>query len=152
MNESEFQRYLKDRYQDQVNWYGSKSRLNKDRYDWSQSIAITLSASIPFLVVFLEGDYRWIPAIFSTLLTIDTAILKTFKFQENWIHYRTIAETLKKEEHYYDAEINEYNGKKQPDKQKLFVERVEKLISRENTLWIDTHTKQQDEQDQERGQ
>ena len=43
----------------------------------------------------------------------------------------------RKEIHFYNANIDAYEDIK--DKEALFVERVESLISRENTLWISTH-------------
>ena len=48
-----------------------------------------------------------------------------------------LIETLKKEKHFYDASIDDYATS--DDKEALFVERVEALMSRENTLWITTH-------------
>jgi hypothetical protein len=42
---------------------------------------------------------------------------------------------LKKEKHFYDAELFEYNEVE--DKESFFIERVESLISRENTKWFE---------------
>ena len=137
-----------ERYENQVKWYSDKSGINKKLYQWFQWGAIVLSASIPVLVVSFEGNYKWITVILSIVLAIATSGLKTFKFQENWVGYRTIAETLKKEKYYYGAELNEYASA--DDKEQLFVERVETVISRENTLWVSTHTKK-DEGSEEKG-
>lgn len=49
--------------------------------------------------------------------------LKTFKFEENWINYRTTCETLKKEINFFNAGIDEY--KDSQDREGLFVKRVE---------------------------
>ena len=143
MDESKFNQYVSERYENQVKWYSDKSRINKKLYQWFQWGAIVLSASIPVLVVSFEGNFKWITVTLSIVLAIVTSGLKTFKFQENWINYRTIAETLKKEKHYHDAELNEYAAT--DDKEQLFVERVETLISRENTLWVSTHAKKDEE-------
>ena len=77
----------------------------------------------------------------AALVAISTAALKTFKYQENWISYRTTAETLKKEIHFYEATIQGYENVE--DKEALFVERVESLISRENTFWLMSHEKKE---------
>ena len=74
--------------------------------------------------------------ITSVLVAILATSLETFKFEENWVNYRTTCETLKKEIHFLDAGIDEY--KDSQDKEGLFVKRVEALISRENTLWLTT--------------
>jgi len=70
-------------------------------------------------------------------VAILASVLKIFKYQENWINYRTTCETLKKELYFYDAGLNDYSSSK--DKEAHFVERVESLISRENTLWLSIH-------------
>jgi hypothetical protein len=51
---------------------------------------------------------------------------------------------VEKEIHFFDAGIDEY--KDSPDKEGLFVKRVEALISRENTLWLTTVKEKKDEQ------
>jgi hypothetical protein len=78
----------------------------------------------------------WIPIVTSVFVAIATAAMKTFGYQENWLNYQTTYETLKKEIQFYSAGIGEYTGAK--DREALFVERVENLISRENTLWMST--------------
>ena len=141
MGEEEFENYLRERYEPEINWYDNRAFRNKRYYHWFQWAAIVISASVPVLVVSMPDNLKWITAILSILLAIATTALKTFKFQENWINYRTIAETLKKEKHYYDVEAIEYATAE--DKRQLFVERVEALISRENTLWMTTHRRRE---------
>ena len=50
------------------------------------------------------------------------------------MNYRTTAETLKKEIHFYNSRTGEYGGAEHPES--LFVERAEAIISRENSLWL----------------
>lgn len=142
-----FDEYLKERYKDQVEWYSNKSSQNKLYYQIFQWTAIIFSASLPVLVVVIPANFTLITSGLSVILAITTTALKTFKFQENWINYRTIGETLKKEKHYFDAEVSEYADVE--DKEHLFVERVEALISRENTLWIAIHTKREHKEETE---
>ena len=141
MEEEEFEEYLKERYKCQVQWYDNKSAQNQRYYQWFQWMVIIISVSVPVLVVSMPDRFKWITAILSIILAIATAALKTFKFQENWVNYRTIAETLKKEKHYYDAEAGEYATAE--DKRQLFVEIVEALLSRENTLWMTIHRRRE---------
>ena len=138
--EGKFEEYLKERYQDQIEWYSKKSSQNKQYYQWFQWAVIIISASVPVLVASMP-TWKWITVALSIILAIATAALKTFKFQENWVNYRTIAETLKKEKHYYDAEAGEYATVE--DKRQLFVEIVEALLSRENTLWMIIHRRRE---------
>ena len=136
MNAEDFKKYLKDRYEDQINWYDKKSIWNQKMYKRFQGIVIVLSVITPVLVAIGIKETRW-PAVFiSALVAIGTTMLKTFKYQENWINYRTTCETLRKEIHFYSAGVNFY--KEIEDPEAFFVERVESLISRENTMWLAT--------------
>jgi hypothetical protein len=143
MTEEQFNKYLADRYEDQIQWYGLKSAKNKRVYFFFQWLVIILSATVPFLVISLSERYKLIPAIVSLILAIITAAVQTFRFQENWIRYRTMAETLKREKYLYEADLGEYAGSS--NKPAMFVNKVESLISSENTLWI-TLQKQKEEE------
>lgn len=146
MEQELFEKYLTDRYENQINWYDSKSADNKKYYIYLQWGAIVISSLVPVLIAFLPIGFKWFTASIAAFLAVITAGLKTFKFQENWISFRTIAETLKKEKYYFDAELDDYENNS--DKQAVFVERVESLISRENSLWIVTHKqKEEDKKD-----
>lgn len=138
MDDNEFNDYFNNRYMNQQEWYSKKARQNKKWYKRIQFTLITFAAITPILIVI---DYiaenlfylRWISVISAILVTITASSLKGFKYQENWVQYRTTAEMLKKEKYYYKADINHYE--KATDKKKLFVNRVEELISSENRIW-----------------
>lgn len=134
MGKLDFEDYLKNRYYDQIKWYSSKSQHNQKMYKRFQAIVTIFSVLTPILLV-IEGELlRWIAIISSVIVAIGTSLVKMFKYQENWINYRTTCETLKKEIHYYDAKLYDYANAEDPEA--LFVNRVESLISRENTLWL----------------
>ena len=147
--EGKFEEYLKERYQDQIEWYSKKSSENKRYYQWFQWIIIVISTSLPGLILIIPAKWEFITVLFSAVLAITTSALKIFKFQENWLNYRMIAEALEREQHYYNAGAIEYTTAK--DKKQLFVERVEALISRENSLWMVLHKKKEDEEKTQQG-
>ena len=95
-----------------------------------------MAAVTPVLVAMGSEATRWPTVMIAALVAIGTTILKTFKYQENWINYRTTCETLRKEIHFYRAGVGDYRDS--DDREALFVERVESLISRENTMWLTT--------------
>lgn len=141
MDHDLFTKYLGERYQDQIGWYDTKAARNQTIYNWMQWTLIALAAITPILIELkispLFADMLHIATVTSAIVAILTAGLKTFKYQENWIAYRTTCETLRKEKHFYDAAIGEYANA--DDREALFVDRVENLISRENTMWVSTH-------------
>ena len=142
MTDEQFDEYLKDRYQDQIDYYGSKAGWNKRIYNWFQWSVIIVSSLLPVLVVSIDAKYKLVAAGLSIVLAIGTSALKVFKFQENWLNFRQLAEALKQEKHFYDAGISAYANA--ADKHAVFVDRVESLISRENAIWTNVH-QQKDE-------
>lgn len=142
MTDEQFDEYLKDRYNDQINYYGSKAGRNKRIYSWFQWSVIIVSSLLPVLVVSIDPKYKLVAAGLSVVLAIGTSALKVFKFQENWLNYRQLAEALKQEKHFYDAGIGAYLSA--PDKHAVFVDRVESLISRENAIWTNVHQQKEE--------
>lgn len=143
MDAETFDRYLADRYEDQVAWYSRKASANKRLYHIFQWGVIVLSAAVPVLVAVVPAAFHWVTILVSVVLAIGTTGLKTFKFQENWVNYRTVSEMLIKERHFYDAGLGDYGASKK--KQALFVERAEALMSTENILWVKTHRQKEEE-------
>ena len=142
MEQNAFSDYLTDRYEGQIDFYDHKAQHNQEMYRSMQWIVIVLAALTPILIELdvdkIAGiDFKHVATVTSAIVAILTAGLKTFKYQENWINYRTTCETLRKEKHYFDAGVGDYA--KASDKESVFVERVESLISRENTTWIAAH-------------
>lgn len=139
MDQPAFDRYVKERYQPQVVWYDGKANANQTKYRIVQWAVLVLAAVTPVLVA-VGGEWqRWSAVVVSALVAIGTTALKTFKYQEQWINYRTTCETLRKEIHFFDARADGYRDAADDDEARIrFVERVEQLISRENTLWLAT--------------
>jgi hypothetical protein len=142
MTDEQFDEYSKARYRDQIDYYGSKAGWNKRMYNWFQWSLIVVSSLLPLLVVSINEKYKLVAAGLSVVLAIGTSALKVFKFQENWLNYRQLAETLKQEKHFYDAEIGAYANA--ADKQAIFVDHVESLISRENAIWTNVHQQKEE--------
>ena len=124
-------KYIKDRLEPQIEWYDKKSMHNQKWAKRYHVSIITLSAATPILAAL---DYKWATIGTSSVVTIAIGILKYYKFEELWQSYRTTCETLKKEKVMFESKTEVYKNAPEPDK--LFVERAESLISKENTAWI----------------
>lgn len=134
MDDEMFKEYLTNRYYNQIEWYDRKAVKSKKIYVIFQGIVIVFSAITPILILLGTAWERWTALVVSFLVAVGTTLLKTFKYQENWINYRSTSEALRKEIYSYQAGINEYKEAK--DRKGLFVQRVEAFISREHTYWI----------------
>jgi Protein of unknown function (DUF4231) len=154
MDHPTFDKYVNERYVAEISWYDGKSMRNQIWYRTLQWSLIVLSASTPVVIALAQktDSTPWVKSlslITSVLVAILATSLKTFKFEENWINYRTTCETLKKEIHFFNAGLDEY--KDSQDREGLFVRRVEALISRENTLWLTTIEEKQNDKPKTHG-
>lgn len=140
MNSDDFNTFLTKRYYPQIAWYNRKARRYKRMHIASQWCISLITPTVPALIVKLPPDHSVVATVLSILLAICTMLLKAFKVQENWINYRSIAESLTKEESFYRAKLYNYDAAKDPES--FFVERVESMISSENSLWQTTHRQQ----------
>jgi Protein of unknown function (DUF4231) len=127
--------YMLERVDDQISWYDGKSGNNKCSFALIRIIEICAAATIPFLSGIANNDDRSILiciGVLGIVVTICAATSSLLKFQENWIEYRTTAESLKKEKFLYATGINPYDSE---DAFPILVQRVETLVSKENTNW-----------------
>lgn len=126
--------YLKDRLEDQLAWYSKKSQHNQKWFKRLRLAEIVSAALIPFLSGM--GDKvpcnAWIIGGLGVLIAVAAATSSLSKFHENWIQYRTTVEQLKHEKFHYLTNIKPYDSE---NKFPLLVERVEGLISKENSYW-----------------
>ena len=130
--------YIQDRLEDQLKWYDKKSSFNQRMFKRLVVIEILFSITIPFLTSFSSDEKPEIKIIIGTMgitIALIAGLLSLYKFQENWINYRTTAETLKKEKYQYLTKSGVYNNKKETEVFNLLVLRVEAIISTENTHW-----------------
>ena len=115
--------------------HSKESRYNQILYKRLRLAEIVAAALIPLLSG--AGDKittynTWIIGVLGMLIAIVAAISSLSKFHENWIQYRTTAEQLKHEKYLFLTGVKPYNLE---DKFPLLVERVEGLISKENSYW-----------------
>jgi len=133
MNEEKFDEYIKTRYGAQVEWYDKRSIHNKWLTYSLQIPTIILAAVTPILAAL---EYTTFTIISSLIVAAGLGVLQFCKFESLWHRYRTTCETLKKEKVHHDMLTDVYAKAESPDK--LFVERVESIISGEHTRWVDT--------------
>ena len=141
MNEEE---YLKNRLDDQIDWYDRKSTKNQKIYKILQLILIVSAASIPFISGYVKDcpDLSYVLGGIGVLIAAITGILSLYKFQETWTAYRTTCESLQHEKYLYLTKSNPYIGKNAFN---LLVQRVEMLISKENSSWAEIMQKTEEQ-------
>ena len=129
-----FSHFIEDRYEKEPDWYDQKAVHNKRIHGLPQVVVIVSSAVTPALILMDESNLRMLAVFTSVIIAISTSAIKTSRFHENWLDYRTTAETMRREHSLYNTGAGDYPDA--DDRQRFFVERIESLISRENTKWL----------------
>jgi Protein of unknown function (DUF4231) len=121
------------RLDDQLGWYGERSRWNQLWYRNLRITVIVLAASIPVLSS-IEADVvpRWVLGALGALVAVIEGVLQVFQFHANWISYRATGEALKREKSLYLAKAGSYRA---ADRDVLLAERIEALMTEENAKW-----------------
>ena len=138
MNQDE---YIKERIDDQIEWYDKKSSKNQNCYKGLQILLILSGITIPFISGYVTTesiDLKIIVGALGIIIAAITAINGLFKFQEHWITYRTTSESLKHEKYLFFTKTDPYDL---DEPFPFLVKRVEALISKENTDWAGNITR-----------
>ncbi|MDQ6812622.1 MAG: DUF4231 domain-containing protein, partial [Bacteroidota bacterium] len=122
------QDYLQNRVDDQITWMEKKSAENQARYKQIKVAEIVTAAAIPFLAG-LQGDTNKNVAIvigvLGVLLVILNGLQQLYKYHENWITYRTTAESLQREKILFQTATGPYA---QADAFVVFVQNFEAIL------------------------
>jgi Protein of unknown function (DUF4231) len=120
-----------ERLEDQLGWYDRKSGDARRWYQSLKVVQIVVAAAIP--VAAAAGASRTVPAALGATVVVIEGIQQLFQFHQNWIRYRTAAESLKREKYLYLAKAGQYATADSPDA--LLAETVERISSKEGASW-----------------
>lgn len=131
MNEEE---YIEVRVDDQIGWYDKKSQKSQFWYKLLRGAEIVAAAAIPLIAGFSVDPFPMalVLGILGASIAVISAVISLNQLQENWTEYRTTCESLKHEKFLYLTKAEPYH---EEESFRLFVQRVECLISKENSAW-----------------
>jgi hypothetical protein len=132
--------YVEQRINDQIGWYDRRSIKNKRWFQRLRFAEIVVAATIPFLSGFADKSLAIKIAIgaLGVFVAVIASLLGLLQLQVHWIEYRATAESLRKEKFLFLTQTDPYN---KDDAFHLLVQRVEALLSKENTDWVQSMTK-----------
>jgi Protein of unknown function (DUF4231) len=132
--------YIEQRLSDQINWYDRTSTWNQRWFKRLRFAEIVAAATIPFLSGFAGDSFPIKISIgaLGVVVAVLASLLGLLHFQEHWIEYRATAESLRREKFLFLTQTDPY-GK--DDAFHLLVQRVEALLSKENTEWVQSRIK-----------
>jgi len=131
MNDEE---YISSRVDDQIGWYDRKSQGAQRWFKFLRGTEIVAAAAIPLIAGFAADPFpvTLVLGVLGASIAIISAAISLNQFQENWTEYRTTCESLKHEKYLYLTKAEPYHKE---EAFRLFVKRVESLISKENSSW-----------------
>lgn len=127
--------YIEARLDEQIHWYSAKSRSNQIWFRVLRLLEIAFASTSPFLVSQITADTPALKIIVGSMgvcVAVIAGIVSLYRFQENWIEYRSTAESLKHEKFLFLTKSPPYDG---DNSFHAFVSNVESLISKENAAW-----------------
>jgi hypothetical protein len=119
---------------DEQTWYSQKARAARSAFKRIKVTEIVAAAIIPFLTGHTWPGVTYLVGGLGVLITILEGLLHLNQYQENWTNYRNTAESLKHEKFLFLAKAGPYAGVADP--WATLAERVEALISQENSQWV----------------
>ena len=137
--------YMKQRLQDQIDWYDRRSLQNRQRYSRLRIAEIAVAATIPLFsgvaacFSSLSVAVPILVGFLGTVVTVIAGALSLGQHQERWIEYRSTCESLKKEKYTFHTRVDPYAGE---DAFPLLVQRVEAILSKEGANWMQQTAKQ----------
>ena len=127
--------YIEERLDDQIAWYDKKSQSNQKWHKRLRVIELIAGACSPFLAAYITETslaLKVAVGFLGLVVTFITGVVTLYKFQENWVEYRTTCEALKHEKFLYLTQSDPYDTEAPFN---LLVQRVENLLSSENSRW-----------------
>lgn len=127
--------YIKNRVDDQIDWYDKKAASAQKKYKICQFIEIIVAAFIPVLVGFFDvcPVMQFFVGLCGVAITIIEGIVSLNKWHENWIEYRSTCELLRHEKYLFEMKAPPYGDSTSVES--LFVNNIESLISSESSKW-----------------
>ena len=140
--------FLKERLDDQINWFDASSSKNQKMYRRYKFSEILIAGLIPLALAMSEMQIcpEKYAFAFNTVLKIYIAgagsaivviskYLEINNFKEYWISYRQTCELLRTEKYKYLSKADPYD---EEDAFPLLVKNVDLILSRENQKWART--------------
>jgi hypothetical protein len=143
MTDEEYKKYVDTRFKKLTGYYDKRSQQNKRLHRICSVLIIGISGTLaPLISTGVLSNHRITGGLLSAGIVIVTAVSAHFQFNENWLAYRATWDALEREPHLREAGIGEYADAS--DRNSLFVQRVEEMVSEQGSEWLSRHRRLQD--------
>ena len=125
-----------DRLEDQIKWYDRESARSKRMFKRLKTATLAISVSIPLSAAFATRYPLYTGVITGTMgasIALLEGLQQLNQYHQNWITYRSTAESLKHEKFLFLSTAGPYAAAENP--RALLAERIESLVSQEHAKW-----------------
>lgn len=135
--------YIEKRLINQIKWYSSKSRQSQKSFKFFMIFTFVFNAAIPVVMLFsdinsLTLKTKIVTASCSSLVTIFSSVIQLNSYQENWLKYRAICESLLREKIFFETKCGNYQNC--TDSIGLLIVTCETLMANERNEWLDLNS------------
>jgi hypothetical protein len=123
------------RLDDQAKWYSGKGKRAQRLYKSIKMLEIVAAALIPFFSGLKFPHFSFVVGALGVLITILEGILQLNQYQQIWTMYRATSEALTHEKYLFLALAGPYGAAGVNPPVRL-AERIETIMSQENTKWV----------------
>lgn len=129
--------YISNRVDPQINWYDEKCAKSQSIFKTLQITQASCAAAIPLISGFeiFSQQSPLAVGILGAAIAIISAWTSIGRHQELWAKYRATGELLKQEKYLYLTATEPYGTSLDFN---LFVQRIEKIILKENSAWSES--------------
>lgn len=125
-----------ERLEDQIRWYDRESGRSRGMFKRLKTATMAISVSIPLSAAFVTR-YPSYTGVITGAMGATIALLEGLQqlnqYHQNWITYRSTAESLKHEKYLFLSTAGPYAAASNP--RALLAERIESLVSQEHAKW-----------------
>ncbi|WP_406230469.1 DUF4231 domain-containing protein [Nocardia sp. NBC_01009] len=125
---------MRERLEDQLNYYRSRSRTAKTAYLRVKLVQIVIGAAVPVLAA--SGVTGWVTAAVAAVPVVAEGIQQLFQWHSTWLRCRSTAEALKTEKFLYITEAGPYA---EGSRSTLLAERITRITGKETDDWAESN-------------
>lgn len=132
------EKYIEERLAPQIAYYDSKSSNARKMYYRLAITNIIILALIPVATPLVDTFrfVKYIIALAGATASILTGIQMVRKDKEIWLAYRAACEALQSEREHYKHLSGPYRRLSEDDRNALFIETCEGIMTREHSSWL----------------
>ena len=141
--------YIKERVNDQINWYSGKTSRFKKYHNYINIFCLLVTSGTSLTIILqllyenLSNGILILISILTIIATVLLAVDKLYKFEELRINYRSTCEKLIQEKYVFLTVSGEYFNLAEKDRNNLFVQRCESIMTTEVGNWSQLNEKKQ---------